>query len=359
MFGLIDQKTEKAIDELTRRHGLALATAGELKQLGGLFHWKYLADLHALLMQAIPSSPGIKRELTMRLAWIDKIPLADVKGVPSKTELGDAALFAVERFVSPAGTLSGPPKARAALLQAKVARSGQQQANPFVPVQPMQGSTKREFDLLSKWPTFDLYKSSRSQTPIAEKIDLRGSAQGTLPYGWYIAAPRVSRRPGPMVLPSWSSWWMAAPSDQQLRCNISFGTLLGAFLAGRSPYPGGKLEVGARFACTSYPPAKANAKGWDRICAEIIDLVENSDAPKTIFGASPPRRMVSLRPIQLGFQLQPQSEERAAGFLRIREIGRQVDAQSLRWRIKRLFEALWRRRRMPVLIFDLRIIEGM
>lgn len=356
MFGQIDKAIAGKIDEITRRWGEQTGTASELKQLSELFGTRYLSDLYEVLAQAFPSIPRMSQEFTIRLAWIDKIPLAKVDGVASKTELGDAVLFAIERFVSPEGMQMGEPRARAVLLQAKVADNPDRIARPLVPVQQMANSTEREYDLLSGWPKFDLYKASRSKGLLATGIDLRGSISGTLGYGWYIVAPRVPANRKPNELPKWESWWMGAPAQLNRCCDVSFGTLLRHFLTGEGLPAAGNLQVGAKFACEVYPPSSVKATGWDRICAEIISLTENADAPKKVFSSRPSRRLVSSKPLPLGFLTDGVNPE--LGFQRIVEVPSGEDASSLKWRGRRFFERIIGRRRIPVITFESRIVEG-
>ena len=129
---------------------------------------------------------------------------------------------------------------------------------------------------------------------------MRGAAPGLLPYVWYIAAPcdsyaRLGNSPHP-----WPSWWMAAPPVRSHPLSISFGRFLADFLRGKPITTNvGPLSAGAQFACASYPPPRVGI-GWDRICAELLALVEANSAPQHIFGQSK-TRLISLTPILSSF----------------------------------------------------------
>lgn len=68
------------------------------------------------------------------------------------------------------------------------------------------------------------------------------------------------------------------------------------------PTKSGPLTAGASFSCPSYPPDTASASGWDRVCAEIINIVEDPDmhAPQSVFGVNT-SRMASVDEIYLDF----------------------------------------------------------
>ncbi len=357
MIGNIDATTIAAIDRITREKCVVAGRSGELKQLARLFGKGYLEALHAVLSETLLQSERMSQELTIRLAWIDKIPLAEVDGFASKTELGDAVLFSIRRVVSPAGDYYGKPAARAVLLQAKVADNYKRISRPLVPVQPMEGSTQREFELLSRWPRFNLFKASRSEKPLASGVDLRGAERGLLPYGWYIVAPRVSKRVEKGDLPAWTSWWMGAPAMLDRSCDITFGTLLGTFLTGRKLPAAGNLEVGRPFSCEAYPPAREEAVGWDRVCAEILAIAEGMKAPKAYFGSRARGRLVTTEPLRLGFQTAGSKGRHLDFELLDQPAIDQLDAFHY-WPVRRFFERLLGRRRMPVVVFDFKITEG-
>lgn len=302
MFNWFDVAMAQRVDDLTRRFGERTRAYGELKQLSKLFGQGYLRALHWEMTGGLIARGGPGAILQIKLAWIDKIPLAKPTTKTKKTELGDAVLFAIEEH-----RIAGQPhpisrRARAVLLQAKVTQRYGQIKKPTVPISPMRGSTKNEFELLSGWPEFDLYKTSGNKTALATAINLNAAGVTPRPFGWYLGAPRSNQIPS-NVAATWPSWWMLGPPIQNDDCDVSFGTFLRSFLNGLPiQTSNGPLEAGEAFNCPSYPPPKANFTGWDRICAEIIDIVEdvNLQAPQSIFGAST-SRMASMDEIYLNF----------------------------------------------------------
>ncbi|MBR9973339.1 hypothetical protein [Magnetospirillum sulfuroxidans] len=359
----ITQSMVMDIDKITRNHAQTTASKGELKQLSTLFGKSYLRELQGLLQGSFTQNPGVQFEVTIRLAWIDKIPLAAIASklaaIASKTErteLGDAVLFAFDELVLSDGTRADITNARAVLLQAKVAKEKSQIVAPKVPISAMAGSTKKEFDLLSMWPVFDLFKASKSATPLAQSIDLRGPKLGTLPYGWYIAAPRIESGAKSPAATHWTSWWMAGPPILNHTCDLTFGAFLQAFFSGAKVPSSGNIEVGASFQCKGYPPSPTNLTGWDRICAEIIAIVENSEAPQSIFDSTPTGRMAATGPISRSLPPPPNS------------LGYLVHSKQHPARIPRPKRCIWQlfrgwldrvcgRKRIPVLIIHTRTIE--
>ena len=300
----MDTKAVDAVDRITRWHGRGGAGQVELDQLGRLFHPRYLRSLHRVLDNA-QQTVGPRRSLDVKLAWIDKIPVAEVALKKPWTELGDAAIFAIEGVVSPSGVMGGF-SARAVLLQAKIAEAKNQVLKPRVPIAAMRDSTKREYDLLSGWPSFNLYKAGGSKPGswFMKDVDLRGPASGALPFGWYIAAPRPKKQSWAVANGTWPSWWMAGPPVVGHACDTSFGRFLQAALSGdKITTTSGDLAAGEPFRCASYPPTTSGATGWDRVCAEIIRLAEGGSAPQYI-ATSSVKRLVSM-PQALNFLASP------------------------------------------------------
>ncbi|KQM97995.1 hypothetical protein [Sphingomonas sp. Leaf25] len=299
MYSWIDAAAISRIDSATLAHGRLDGDLGELEQLAVLFRPPFLKALYEAL--APTTSQGrLTRALTIKLGWIDKIPLAATKRFIERVELGDLAIFAFEQTVTSDSRPAGPAKARGVFAQAKVVRALHRMRRPVVPAAPIKDSTSRELELLTDWPKFTLYKSSTSNDPLATGVDLRGHALGALPFGWYVAAPCDPRsRLGTPPLP-WSSWWMAGPPIKSAPIDVTFGSFLVALLQGTPISTGtGELNVGHSFACATYPPARTG-DGWDRVCAEVLTLVEEGHAPQHVFGQSK-TKISSVEPILHSF----------------------------------------------------------
>lgn len=312
MFTWFDAGMARRIDTLTWNHGKRTKREGELKQLSTLFGDRYLRALHRIITAGLISARGPKAVLTIKLAWIDKIPVAASTSLSKRTELGDAVLFAIEETKVRQGVGPGPMRARAVILQAKVTRDERQIRTPTVPIAPLSGSTARELTLLSRWPRFDLYKTANSGRAVAIGIQLQ-SSRSPPPFGWFLAAARGARLPA-SIRHVWQSWWMLGPPDQGHPCDVSFGRFLRAFVSGQQlASTRGIFDAGASFQCPAYPPPTFGASDWDRVCAEIIRIVEDPGmrAPPSVFGAGF-GRMTSFSDIPLHFVLSGATPPRLA-----------------------------------------------
>jgi hypothetical protein len=260
----------------------------ELTQLAKLFKRSGLATrLKSVLSPTLPTPrPSYSEDLEISLAWIDKRPLAKLATQPKRVELGDAAIlfFDVLRI---AGT-NRYRESRALILQAKAAQEKRQIAQPSVPVNPTRpspsSSTARELALLSRWGTFDLYKTSGSSKPIVRAISV---APSKLPpaNGWYMATPK--RPPGVAQHSAWKSPWMCGPAADGSPCNVTLGSLLLAFLTS-SPInsAGASLpEVGVKFSFDPQYLLSPQGNDWDRLCIELLRLCPQNKLPKSLFGA--------------------------------------------------------------------------
>jgi hypothetical protein len=110
---------------------------GELTQLAKLFKANGLPQrLTDILSPTLARPhPHYREELEIKLAWIDKRPLAKLKTETSRVELGDAAIFFFDIFKVGQKFLYNH-EARALVLQAKVAKEKRQIAQPVAPVNP-------------------------------------------------------------------------------------------------------------------------------------------------------------------------------------------------------------------------------
>lgn len=276
---------------------LSCNMAAELNQLAELFSFNFLSQLRQILIQN--KGPGnARRRVNVQIGWIDKIPVARWSGHKSATEIGDSILLAFDEVVDPKTRKLVSARGRAVLLQAKVAKIPSQQLRPEIPITTLAGSTARELDLLSTWPTFDLYptgKSDRSR-PLATSISLPvASGPGTIPpYGWYIAAP-MKKALTPAEAPAWPSWWMAGPAVSGAPCTVGFGELIVSFLTGGNAAPPCMTGVGHDFTWNGrvFDGLTSSAPDyWSKLCHHVIDLVSQGQYsfPCSIF-----RRMPSLR----------------------------------------------------------------
>jgi hypothetical protein len=261
---------------------------GELTQLAKLFKAKglpkHLADI--LSPTLAPPLPRYREELEIKLAWIDKRPLAKLKNETSRVELGDAAIFFFD-IAKVGQRYLYNREARALLLQAKVAKEKRQIAQPVVPVNPSvpptSSSTARELALMSSWAQFDLYAASGSTEPVVRNISV-AQAKRPPPNGWYMATPKI--QPDARDAAAWTSPWMCAPSASGSRCTVTFGSLLWHFLTA-STFTNRTIrlpEAGVNFNFDPQYLANPSGNGWDRLCIEILRLCRRNNLPRSLFG---------------------------------------------------------------------------
>jgi len=259
---------------------------GELAQLAKLFaRGELLKQLETILAPTLRHGRYYREELEIKLAWIDKRPLAKLANHSKRVELGDAAFFFFEQLANHG--VSIPQYGRALIMQAKVAKDMNQIASPSVPVNPVRpspdSSTARELDLLSKWDTFDLYATSGSRDAIVTGISV---APASLPpaHGWYMATPR--RHPAGSQASAWKSPWMCAPAEAGVACAFTLGEVLRSFFAFSYAAPMGNLpiEVGANIDPDPSNLQNPSGQGWERLGVELLRLCPKNQLPRSLFG---------------------------------------------------------------------------
>jgi hypothetical protein len=244
---------------------------GELKQLAKLFRDAALPKrLKAVLTPTLAQTgSGYSERLDIKVAWIDKRPLAALEGRSWKVELGDAAVFFFDVLEYGGGKMN-QRQSRALLLQAKAASQSRQMEKPSVPVNPPHpppdNSTAHELELLSQWGKFDLYATSGNKEPAARGIAVKPKTLPP-PYGWYMATPQ--RRPRRGERAAWASPWMCAPAVSGAPCDLSLGKLLAAFLSSAGTTAGG-----------SAIPAVGAASNSNRLLIFAQDRRGGTSAPK-------------------------------------------------------------------------------
>lgn len=257
------------------------ANYNELSQLHRLFTRSLRRGLERLLNRASLRGRG-GGICDVQLAWIDKIPIARSAGLTRGTELGDAVLFAIEQWRDPTGRLLRG-RARAAVLQAKIARDVAQLAAPSVPV-GTGISSSNELVLLSNWPSFDLYPTAGSASPSLSGVKVTPTGAPP-PEAWFIAAP--GRGLGAGARAAWPCWWMAGQPSRGAACATTLGTMLVDFLL---PAMSG-ATVGAPFVHRDPAPVGgvATPPDWSDLCNEIRRIAARYHAPPSVFGAGQPR----------------------------------------------------------------------
>lgn len=282
------------LDKLINDQYLNLAATGELMQLSKLFEPKFLADLLNTLKEGLSNSNSYNQKLEISVCWIDKRPLADFtkqkvidhngNTITKKVEVGDAAfIFSNELCCLQNGEeITKNENSVSLIFQAK--RSSKKSI-PNVPIGTGKSnnvSTSKELALLAKWPVFDLFKASRSKSPLYSNLSISQSGVSALSYGWFGACP-----PGKTT--DWKSRWMCAPANNGQKCSFSLGEVFAALINKNEL---SHVRVGKEFNLETdwgKNTKKRTLDSWDILNNEILYQCRNSLLPKSIFSSESPR----------------------------------------------------------------------
>jgi len=251
----------------------------ELQALSKLFNESFLTDLEAILNINSRSETNYKDRFEISCGWIDKIPLAkfvnpvkDINGniITGKTELGDLLLIYSynKKSINKSGDIIIPEK-RAVILQAKIANK----PVPFIPIGQILTNrvnpTSKELALLSSWPEFDLYKTSRAKKPILNNIKLDSSEANAKFIGYFR-----------------KKWSVGKPINKEA-CEASIGSLIVDMIAG---YEGQAFDI-------------SSLKDWDTLIKTILEICGDYNLPKSLFGSSESSRFKNIirSPLMLFF----------------------------------------------------------
>ena len=285
----------RAIDEAIWRHFKGRELGGsELSLLARLFSGNhFLLDLKGLLQSKMRNSgSGFSEEADVRMAWIDKRPYAQMTGC-KRVEIGDSAIFYIQSS-STTTTASRIDKARAVILQAKV--HDKIDFIPLVPVTERSKSTALQLKLLSNWPRFDLYQSTRGASRLANDVQIDTSLAG---YAWFMATPRNAPTVSAQIS-WWRSPWMCGEPAQGASFNHTLGELMVNFLNPPdrgNPKPG-QHHPGLPFKMSTAdlnPGILPASGGWDRLCIELLRSAHRSQLPPYLFpNESSPKALKSI-----------------------------------------------------------------
>jgi hypothetical protein len=285
------------IDNLIKEQYLDLQETGELQQLSKLFGSSFLDGLVKLIYPTLTNRRNYQEKLEISLCWIDKSPLADftknnVKDhngnlVTQKVEVADAAFMFFTEDAHPTNETTSLSSCKSLLFQAKRSRS--LKSLPRVPI-TQNNSSAKELVLLSQWPEFDLYKTSRNHSPLQTNLRLQTNQKDLLSLGWFGACP-------PSKEEAWKSRWMCAPAELGASCEHTLGEVISALLRSSKLH---NLSVGQSF---NYQQGWVSgltqcANAWDTLNNEILAQCKESTLPKSIF-KSEKKRVQSSTPFSL------------------------------------------------------------
>lgn len=249
---------QQQIDQLLSEQYSA-SKYSELGAVSKFFKQSFLEKLEKILNSDCVETPQFSERYQVRFGWIDKIPLAEFcnevrnyhnKEIKTKVELGDVMFVYNKTFKNKTTREEKKLDSRAIIVQAKLASK----ENPKVPIARMIPnkvcSTSKELALLSSWPEFNLYQTSRSNKTLLDNINLDKNMPNRKFAGYHN-----------------KKWYFGNPNYEET-CNTSFGQFLLAFT---------KKEEGEKY-------NEVLTTDWDRLIAQIIKVCNDYSLPYSLFG---------------------------------------------------------------------------
>lgn len=237
----------------------------ELEALSKLFNKEFLRRLERLLNRSCRNEEYFRESYKISYGWIDKIPLAKYTNptsninnitIEGKTELGDIIFIYTHTNKDNTGkSLNRIFDTRASLVQTKIAKK----AFPVTPIVKMSKricSTSKELKLLSDWPEFDLYKTSKSSIPELRKLNLDIKERNRKFSGYFS-----------------KNWYFGNPQINSI-CDKTFGKFIVDLING---IEGQSFEN------------KSNTTDWNRLVNKIISICGEYNLPPYIKGIRKPR----------------------------------------------------------------------
>lgn len=235
----------------------------ELKRLATMFSKQSIKAMRAAFNKTDTSGYS---NYQVAFGWIDKRPYAGLPGVQSRVELGDLAIIALNKVISP----KRPPRdftGRCALMQAKLQDPNISDALTVLFGKGDQSSLNQQL-LLSTWGCIDLFAHSVGGTKIGTfRLDT-----GPRPYGWFMAAHRdfnQARNQG-------AAWLCGAPMNGT-SCEYTIGEVIAAVASFRPD-----MDIGAR--CVLTPDLQGKSCDWDKLVAALIHECVSAELPSVAQG---------------------------------------------------------------------------
>lgn len=237
----------------------------ELKALSRLFSSSFMSGLKSILEEGKTKHKRLKYEFEIQHSWIDKIPLAqfenpvnDHYGNPidllKRVELGDMLIvynyFNEYLHRSEDKIVKEYRDSSAIIIQAKKSTKRM----PKVPITILSStnpnsSTNKELALMSDWPEFNLFKASRSKTPLLNNLNINNGHVNGLFAGYFEKA--------------WDTGIPKFGAD----CNKSMGNVIEELV---------NRKIGQK--CDLQLPTN----DWDKLISTILNLTKNLNAPRTM-----------------------------------------------------------------------------
>lgn len=278
------------IDAIINSKYSGISPLTELGQLGILFSPGFIKDFmnicHDSSVASYPNNALVNLEVNF--GWIDKIPLAKFYGhqydhnnnrITGKVEIGDIFFSFKDKILNsfnPQASTATKDMAYSFVLQAKRSPSIKLPKVPVTYSGGVNSSTAKEYHLLSKWPRFDLYKTSGNNTALHNNLQINNPSN-VLNYGWYAACPPTNN-----LNNLWRSRWMCSPAILGNECNITLGTVLAGFF-NRIKVSG--IEIGNNFTLLDdweVQKKSHNLDSWSILSNEIINICNEMLMPKVV-----------------------------------------------------------------------------
>ncbi|WP_141106666.1 hypothetical protein [Hymenobacter gelipurpurascens] len=241
---------------------------GELEALSILISQKFISGLEEILNKRAPRFNSYREKYKVSLGWIDKVPLAkcpdptlDYNKNPfsAKVEIGDLLIINTAHDIS-----SGRKYSVASIIQAKIT-----DISPFnTPVKSLSNtsasSTSKQLALLSKWPIFDLYKTSGNDYPVSNLmqldigINMKGNKSKFM--GYYN-----------------QKWWCGFP-DFGDPCDITLGSHFQSIAANKDGFTFN---------------LKSHQNDWDKLINGMLSICDEYNLPEKHYGTQLKKRVIT------------------------------------------------------------------
>ena len=254
---LINEQYNKSTDKIK-----------ELEQLAKLFSKDFIDGLAKLLFESRSSTTKALDSVSVEFTWIDKRPYVKQAGNKTKGELGDA-LFIVNKNYLRNSQLVCSSEKKAFIFQAKKSNTIKFPKVPFGKITNPENTIAKEFNLLSKWPQFDLIKGRETYL---SQVDIRAKKINHLQHGWYGACAKTIPRDN-----TWPSHWMCAQAELKKDCKYTLGEVLARL------YDGGNIDsipIGRDFSTLQY--INKNKGGWDELVTTVLKIINEAKTPSSL-----------------------------------------------------------------------------
>ncbi len=230
----------------------------ELKALANLFSYNFIYNLERILNENCINNDSFSDKYKIQEGWIDKIPMAEFLNVEydinknqihGRVEIGDF-LIVFHHYFKNKRTNQQDVSSRAVIVQAKIANM----AYPKVPIVKIAknkfSSTSKELKLLSDWPIFNLYKTSKSNEAVQKSLKIIPSYNKAKFAGYYN-----------------KTWYIGNPKALEI-CSVTLGSLIDDIIRGNE---------GASFQNNNFQT------DWDKLINSIIAICKEYALPPSLF----------------------------------------------------------------------------